>query len=217
MWTVVNQCAGPFGAFYARYIERPWLARPIGRLVWGIDVGPLYTSIESEIAGLDGGATVLDVPCGAGLELRALRPAQDVRFLAVDIEPKMLARTARCAASRGLTQVQTVCADMLALPFADASADVALAYSGLHMVAEPQGAIDELARCLKPGGRLAGASFVADGTRRQRAIFALGRRLGEAGLAMSSTELARWLAAAGFTDVVVAGDGFVTFSATRAT
>ena len=71
-----NQCAGAFGAFYDFYIERPWLSRPIGRMQWGIDVRPMYASMEV-IARTDGGATIVDVPCGGGLALRALRPGQD--------------------------------------------------------------------------------------------------------------------------------------------
>ena len=34
---VPNSCAGPFGAFYDFYIERPRLVSVIGRAVWGID------------------------------------------------------------------------------------------------------------------------------------------------------------------------------------
>src|ERR1035438_3386316 len=42
-----NVCAGPFGAVYDFYIERDWLMRLIGRVVWGIDASVLYTSMEA--------------------------------------------------------------------------------------------------------------------------------------------------------------------------
>ena len=42
-----NQCATAFGALYDFYIERPWLARAIGRVQWGIDVDPMYASIAA--------------------------------------------------------------------------------------------------------------------------------------------------------------------------
>lgn len=88
---VSNVCAGPFGAFHDFYIERPWLARAIGRIVWGVDLAPLYASMQA-IGRLPDGATVLDVPCGGGVALRALRPDQRVRWIAVDIDETMLER-----------------------------------------------------------------------------------------------------------------------------
>lgn len=58
---------------------------------------------------------------------------------------------------------------MRARPLADASADLALSYSGLHMVPDPIVAIADLARCLRPGGEPIGTTtFLAEGTRRQR-------------------------------------------------
>lgn len=100
MTEVTNVCAGPFGAFYDFYIERPRLAQLIGRAVWGVDLAPLYRSMAA-VAELPDGATVLDVPCGGGVALRALRPGQDVRWIAVDVEPKMLARCARRTGQNG--------------------------------------------------------------------------------------------------------------------
>lgn len=42
-----NVCAGPFGAVYDFYIERDWLMRLIGRVVWGIDASLLYASMDA--------------------------------------------------------------------------------------------------------------------------------------------------------------------------
>lgn len=106
-----NQCAGPFGAVYDFYIEREWLASAIGCVAWGVDLHPLYASFAA-IAGMGGGATIVDAPCGGGLALRALRPEQEVRYYAADIAPRMLERVRARAAARGLAQVQTVEADM---------------------------------------------------------------------------------------------------------
>jgi SAM-dependent methyltransferase len=210
-----NACAGPFGAVYSAYIERPWLARRVVGLVWGADVSSLYADVDAVLAGLAGGETVLDVPCGGGLELRGLRPGQDVRFIAADLDPAMVERTRRRAQRDGLTQVEAVVADMTALPFEDAIADVALCYSGLHMVAEPQAAIAELARCLKPGGRLHGATFTTDGARRMRWLFERGARLGHAPLSGSSADLGDWLRAAGLVDVEVEPGGLALFRARK--
>jgi SAM-dependent methyltransferase len=159
-----NICAGPFGVFYDFYIERPWLAQLVGRMAWGIDVAPLYRSMAA-LAALSDDVTVLDVPCGGGVALRALRPRQRLRWIAVDIEPKMLARCERRARDRDVA-VELVRADMRALPLPSASADVVLAYSGLHMVEDAGQAVAERAarRDVRRGGQPAPAA--AAGARR---------------------------------------------------
>jgi SAM-dependent methyltransferase len=215
---VTNVCAGPFGAFYDFYIERPWLAGVIGRLVWGVELRPLYASMEA-IGRLDDGATIVDVPCGGGVALRGLRPGQRARWVAVDVDRPMLERFERRAAPRardGLT-VELVEADMRELPLADASADFALAYSGLHMVAEPAAAVAELVRCLKPGGDLVGSTFLSDGSRRQRFLLGAGERSGGNGALGSARELRGWLQDGGLADVTIERDrGFTVFRGRRA-
>src|SRR3954463_16263665 len=150
---VPNSCAGPFGALYDFYIERPWLVAVIGRAVWGIDASVLYESMAPISRAADR-ATIADVPCGGGVALRALRPEQDVRYLAMDLSLKMLKRAERRARKRSLKQVELGVVDMSELPLADGEIDLFLSYSGLHMVPEPERAIAEIARCLKPGGQL---------------------------------------------------------------
>jgi ubiquinone/menaquinone biosynthesis C-methylase UbiE len=210
--SVSNQCAGPFGAAYDFYVERPWLMLALGRLVWGIDLSVLYRSIEETIAALGGGDTVIDVPCGGGVAFRALRADQDVRYVAADLSEKMLARARRRVERRSLRQVELVKADMLALPFVDGQADVVLCYSGLHMLAEPQLAARELARCLKPGGELVGTTFLREGSRRQRLLFGIGHRQGHA-LPPRARDLRRWLQEAGIEQLRIdPQEGFAVFA-----
>jgi SAM-dependent methyltransferase len=218
MAEVTNVCAGPFGVLYDFYIERPWLAQAIGRAAWGIDIAPLYRSMAA-LAELPDGATVLDVPCGGGVALRALRPGQRVRWIGVDVDARMLARCARRARERGLRDgaFEPVAADMRALPLPDACADACLAYSGLHMVGDPGAAIAELARCLKPGGELLGATFVAEGSRRQRLLLGHGVRSGQNGPPIAAGALRAMLADAGIADVRIAPErGLAIFRGRRA-
>jgi ubiquinone/menaquinone biosynthesis C-methylase UbiE len=212
---VPNVCAGPFGAAYDFYIERPRLMRAIGRAVWGIDASLIYASMEPlERAGA--GITVADVPCGGGVAFRALKPDQDVRYLAADLSPKMLSRARRRAAARSLSQVEPIEADMTALPFADGEVDLFLSISGLHMLPEPERAVAEIGRCLKPGGRLSGTTFLNDGTRRCRALYKAGSYRGHP-LPPGREELVGWLRAAGVEQVTVGPQcGFVAFSGRRA-
>jgi ubiquinone/menaquinone biosynthesis C-methylase UbiE len=206
---VPNVCAGPFGSFYDFYIERPWLVHIIGRAVWGVDASILYASMEP-IARVPAGATIADVPCGGGVALRALSPEQDVRYLAVDLSPKMLMRAERRARARSL-QIELLEADMTDLPLADEEVDLFLSYSGLHMVPNPGEAVAEIARCLKPGGRLIGTTFFSDASLRARALFRVGSCSGHP-LPPSRDALRGWLEAAGFDRPTIGPQrGFATF------
>ena len=92
--------------------------RAVARVVWGIDMSVLYASMEA-IGRVSDGATILDVPCGGGVAFRAIRPDQDVRYIAADLSEEMLARAQRRAKMRSLNNVEFAVADMRALPFGD--------------------------------------------------------------------------------------------------
>ena len=207
---VPNVCAGPFGAFYDFYIERPRLMQAIGRVVWGIDSSILYESMKP-IARVPAGATIADVPCGGGVAFRAIEAEQDVRYLAADLSPEMLSRAARRAQARSLSQVELLVADMTELPFSDSEIDLFLSYSGLHMVPDPQKAVMEIARCLRPGGELIGTTFLSDASRRARALFRAGSYRGHP-LPPRRADLHRWLEAAGFEAATIGPQsGFAAF------
>ncbi|HEX5713454.1 MAG TPA: class I SAM-dependent methyltransferase [Solirubrobacterales bacterium] len=186
----------------------------VGRAIWGIDGSILYASM-APIREAAPGATIIDVPCGGGVALRALDPGQEVRYIAADIEPKMLRRAERRARARSLSQVEVVAADMTELPFAAGEADLFLSFSGLHMLAEPERAVSEIARCLRPGGRLVGTSFYSDCSRRARALFGLGSLTGHP-VPPHREDVRRWLAAAGFTEATIGPQpGFAAFAGTK--
>jgi len=217
MPNVVNICAGPYGRLYDFGIERPQVAQLIGQLVWGIDLAPLYASMAA-IGELPDGATVLDVPCGGGVALRALRPGQRVRWIAVDLDPKMLERCGRRAAERGLdpSSVELLEDDMQALSLPDACADLCVSYSGLHMVGDPVAAIGQMARCLKPGGELVGSTLLRAGSWRHRLVLGGGMWTGLTGRLLSAAELRAALADAGIDDPTVSPErGMTVFRGRR--
>jgi SAM-dependent methyltransferase len=206
-----NICAGPFGAVYDFYIERPRVARVVLGAMWGVDPRPFYRSLA--VAGeMPDGATILDVPCGGGVALRGLRPGQRVRWIGVDLEPAMLRRARRRAVRFPHVRPDFIEGRMDALPLSDDSADLCLSYGGLHCVREPQAALAEMARCLRPGAKLVGSTFVAQGSRRQRALL----RNDDFGHAGTADDLRRWLGGCGLTDVSLdRDDGLVVFAARR--
>ncbi|MDX6595064.1 MAG: hypothetical protein QOI72_446, partial [Solirubrobacterales bacterium] len=177
-------------------MERPWVSRLVARVVWGSDVRPYYESM-SAIAEAPLGGTVVDCPCGAGPALRMLDPARPGRYLAADLSPSMLRRAERRAATRGLSRVEVLRTNATDLPLPPASADLYLSLWGLHCFDDPQRAVAEAARILRPGGRLVGATFVlGDPGLRPRLLLRPGR--GDLGPMGSEADVTAWLEDSGF-------------------
>lgn len=109
------------------------------------------------LLGLGAGDAVLDLACGPGNFSREFAAAVGAEGLVVgvDASPTMLARGAADTARAGLANLALVRADATALPFADASFDAACCFAALHLFADPGSALDEMARVLRPGGRIA--------------------------------------------------------------
>jgi len=92
------------------------------------------------------GERALDVACGPGIVMAALQRA-GLLAVGIDLTLAML----REAASRGGCFVQ---GDTGRLPFRESTFDVVVCRNSLHHVSDPSGAIREMARVLRPGGRL---------------------------------------------------------------
>ena len=93
----------------------------------------------------------LDIATGAGHMALAFAP-HVARVIASDLTPEMLTETAKLAASKGLTNVETRQADAEALPFPDASFDLVTSRIAPHHFPNQPKFVAEVARVLKPGG-----------------------------------------------------------------
>ena len=197
----------------------------VGRAVWraglGADLGLLHRTAADALRALPAGATVLDVPCGGGVTLRDVPPGADLRFVAADISPAMLSRTRDEARRRGI-EIEAVTEDVGALSFDDGTFDLVLAYTSLHCFPDPHGALREIARVLRPGGRVVGSTMMRDepwrerGALRGRAGWVGGRTMGVLGPGCTADQLRHWLAEA-CVDVELTRSGGITFfTATRA-
>jgi ubiquinone/menaquinone biosynthesis C-methylase UbiE len=92
------------------------------------------------------GLRTIDVGCGEGRLTRHLK-ALGHQIIGVDASPSLV------SAARKLDPAMDVrLADAAALPFADASADLAVAFMSLHDIDEMAAAVREIARVLEPGG-----------------------------------------------------------------
>jgi ArsR family transcriptional regulator len=97
--------------------------------------------------------SLLDLGTGTGRLLELFAPLY-ARAIGVDASPAMLA-VARANLDRaGLTNAQVRLGDIQHLPFGRNSFDVVTIHQVLHYLDEPERAIAEAARVLRPGGRL---------------------------------------------------------------
>jgi len=94
---------------------------------------------------------VLDIASGDGALAELLAP-QARRMVCVDISPKVV--EAGRARTQPLGNVEYLQADMQSLPLADAEFDCVMMLHALTYAEQPQDAIDEAVRVLRPGGRL---------------------------------------------------------------
>ena len=139
------------------------LARMLGYQDEWLDGVP-GSSIESfagtgnpfSLGALQPGEKVVDVGSGAGIDslIAARMVAPDGQVVGVDMTPAMLEK-ARCAAQEsGSDNVEFRKGYAEALPIEDGWADVIISNGTLNLVPDKMAALQEMARVLKPGGRL---------------------------------------------------------------
>jgi SAM-dependent methyltransferase len=114
-----------------------------------------------EAVDVEAGARVLDVACGNGnAALAAARRGCNVTGL--DYVPALLRRAAGRAQAEGL-ELQLVEGDAERLPFEDGQFDVALSTYGIMFAPDQEQAAREIARVVKPGGKIGLANWTPSG------------------------------------------------------
>ena len=108
------------------------------------------------------GARVLDVATGTGLVAAELLARWEVSIVAVDQSPEMLAGARRRFAASP-REVELIQAQAEELPFPAASFDAVTFTYLLRYVDDPGATMRELARVLRPGGRIASLEFGVPG------------------------------------------------------
>ena len=108
-------------------------------------------------AGLRPGETVVDLGSGGGLDvfLAARKVGPTGRAIGIDMTPAMIALARRNAEKAGLTNVEFQEATIDRLPLPDASADCVISNCVINLAPDKDAVFKEIARVLKPGGRLA--------------------------------------------------------------
>jgi ubiquinone/menaquinone biosynthesis C-methylase UbiE len=112
-------------------------------------------------ANLRPGEVVVDLGCGGGLDvfLAAAKVGPTGRAIGIDMTPEMLERARRNAASgndgQGFPNVEFHLATIDNLPLPDASVDCVISNCVINLAPDKPAVFREVARVLRPGGRLA--------------------------------------------------------------
>src|SRR5215218_8277674 len=108
------------------------------------------------VAELHEGERVLDLGSGGGIDvlLSARRVGPTGRAIGLDMTDEMLALAQRNAADAGVTNVEFVRGHIEAIPLPADSVDVVISNCVLNLAADKPAVFHEIARVLKPGGRM---------------------------------------------------------------
>jgi arsenite methyltransferase len=144
-----------------------FVGRPLARLL-GYDDAWLVGVPEATIASFAGtgnpfslgalrpGERVVDVGSGGGIDslIAAKMVGASGRVIGIDMTPAMLDKARTSAAAAGMTNVEFREGFGESLPVEDGWADVVISNGVLNLMPDKDAALREMARVLKPGGRL---------------------------------------------------------------
>ena len=117
------------------------------------------------MAALPRGATVVDIGCGAGMDLMLAADAVGPggKAIGIDMTEPMAERARASARALGFAHVEVRTGDALDLPVDSESVDVVITNGVLNLAPDKRQAFGEVFRILKPGGQfLYGDIIVAD-------------------------------------------------------
>ena len=134
-----------------------------GSLPDGAVLASLGCGNPTAVAELNPGETVLDLGSGGGIDvlLSAARVGPTGRAIGVDMTDEMIELSRRNARDAKAANVDFLKGTIEALPLPDASVDVAISNCVINLAADKPAVFAEIARVLRPGGRIGVSDVVA--------------------------------------------------------
>ncbi|HLQ49809.1 MAG TPA: arsenite methyltransferase [Candidatus Dormibacteraeota bacterium] len=202
--TAQTSCCGPDGATPVfgeiLYADADRASLPDAAVLASLGCGN-----PTAVADLREGERVLDLGSGGGIDviLSARRVGPTGRAFGLDMTDEMLELAVRNAAEAGVTNVEFVRGTIESVPLPSSTIDVVISNCVINLAADKAAVFREIARVLRPGGRVGVSDVVADDAlspaeRAERGSFA-----GCIAGALSFSEYRAGLAAVGLTDVEV--------------
>jgi len=134
-----------------------------GSLPDGAVLASLGCGNPTDVAELNPGETVLDLGSGGGIDvlLSAARVGTTGRAIGVDMTDEMIELSRRNARDAKAANVDFLKGTIEALPLPDASVDVVISNCVINLAADKPAVFAEIARVLRPGGRIGVSDVVA--------------------------------------------------------
>jgi arsenite methyltransferase len=157
------------------------------------------------VAELNEGERVLDLGSGGGIDvlLSARRVGVSGRAFGLDMTDEMLTLARRNAAEAGATNVEFLKGNIEAIPLPAESIDVVISNCVVNLAADKPAVFREIARVLRPGGRIGISDIVASDTLSVEQRAERGSYAGCIAGALSFSEFRSGLEAVGLADVSI--------------
>ena len=196
-------CCGPggVGAFGDHlYADADRASLPDAALLASLGCGN-----PTAVAELREGERVLDLGSGGGIDviLSARRVGPTGRAFGLDMTDEMLELAVRNAAEAGVTNVEFVRGTIEAVPLPSSTIDVVISNCVINLAADKASVFREIARVLRPGGRVGVSDVVADDSLSPAERAERGSYLSCIAGALSFDEYRYGLAAVGLTDIEI--------------
>ena len=198
-------CADEQAAAETKFGELLYDGEQRGELPDAAVLASLGCGNPTAVAELHEGETVLDLGSGGGIDviLSAKRVGPAGTTYGLDMTDEMLALARQNAAEAGVTNVHFLKGVIEQIPLPADSVDVVISNCVINLSVDKPAVLTEIARVLKPGGRVGVSDIVAEDhlTAKQRGE--RGSYVGCIAGALSRSEYVAGLEAAGFEDVSV--------------